>query len=402
MTFDEISELAKCSAEEIKHTRDLASASSDDIIIHKALRSVDWSFSDRTSHSPLEALHPYPAKFISEIPNALLRCLPIEKGTAVLDPFCGSGTTLAECQKFNLPSVGIDLNPIACLISRVRTSPLPAGFEGIAEKVVATARMSNSNEVPEIPRLDHWFKSEVQVALARLKMAIDTVDDAEIRDVLELVFSSIVVRVSNQESDTRYAAIEKPITFDGVFLAFERATKRAVRALNEVPAKPSPALVIEADVLKATRNDVGQKIGLVITSPPYPNAYEYWLYHKYRMWWLKKDPIAVKANEIGARAHFFKKNHHTADDFARQMGGTLDLISSVISDGGFVCFVVGRSKIHGKIYDNARIIEEEGEKRGYSHFFEVERELSSKRKSFNLSHANIKKETIIVLRKGSL
>ena len=47
-------------------------------------------------------------------------------------------------------------------------------------------------------------------------------------------------------------------------------------------------------------SDIPRRVGLVITSPPYPNAYEYWLYHKYRMYWLGLDPIAVKKQEIGA------------------------------------------------------------------------------------------------------
>jgi site-specific DNA-methyltransferase (cytosine-N4-specific) len=86
-----------------------------------------------------------------------------------------------------------------------------------------------------------------------------------------------------------------------------------------------PARIIEADTLAITEQDIAANVGLVITSPPYPNAYEYWLYHKYRMWWLGFDPLAVKEKEIGARAHFFKKNHHTAELFVEQMRTTFKL-----------------------------------------------------------------------------
>lgn len=122
---------------------------------------------------------------------------------------------------------------------------------------------------------------------------------------------------------------------------------------------------------------IGRPIGLVVTSPPYPNAYEYWLYHKYRMWWLGYDPLKVKADEIGARAHFFKKNHHTAEDFARQMRQTLELLGNVLVKGGFASFVVGRSKIYGKIYDNSEIITDEAATLGFTPFFVTERELSA-------------------------
>ena len=83
---------------------------------------------------------------------------------------------------------------------------------------------------------------------------------------------------------------------------------RAAQRIGEVLAARNYALssttVLEADTLAVKATAIGQPVSLVITSPPYPNAYEYWLYHKYRMWWLGfLDPIAVKEREIGARAH---------------------------------------------------------------------------------------------------
>jgi hypothetical protein len=156
--------------------------------------------------------------------------------------------------------------------------------------------------------------------------------------------------------------------------------------------------VLQADTLTVDAGRLSHRVGLVITSPPYPNAYEYWLYHKYRMWWLGFDPIAVKDREIGARAHFFKRDHHTAGDFSRQMAGTFELLRQVVAPGAYVCFVVGRSKIHGQIVDNARIIEEVGRAAGFDRKFSTERVVSPNRKSFNLSHAHIKTESVIVLR----
>lgn len=370
-----------------------------DDVIRQRLNDVDWSFSARKTRSGIDALHPYPAKFIPEIPRALLQILPRPEGTEVLDPFCGSGTTLAECQAAGIDAIGVDLNPIACLISQVRTSDIPDTFETASANVLRLARKNLTAEIPDIPRLDHWFEEDVQRALAALKAAITTYEPGPIRSVLDLVFSSIIVRVSNQESDTRYAAIEKQASFEGTFSAFERSSQKIAKALSSVRRNTATTKIIERDILSVSNEDIGTNIGMVITSPPYPNAYEYWLYHKYRMWWLQKDPLAVKAQEIGARAHFFKKNHHTSEDFGRQMGGTLDLIRSGLGEGCFACFVVGRSKIHGKYYDNAEIIKDEGEKRGFRPFWETQRPILSTSKSFNLSHANIKTETILVLQK---
>ena len=361
----------------------------------RALADVDWNFPERVAHSGIESIHPYPAKFIAELPRALLESLPVASGTAVLDPFCGGGTTLAECQRRGLPSVGIDLNPIACLMARVKTSAQPPGLKEAAAAAAGRARREPAAAVPAIPNLGHWFDHPIQSALASLAETVGSAPAAH-RDALRLALSSIVVRVSRQESDTRYAAIDKNVSAEDVFALFLRAATRLDGVLVQRDYPLVRAEVFEADTLAFDPSHIG-RIGMVVTSPPYPNAYEYWLYHKYRMYWLGLDPLAVKAREIGARAHFFKRNHHTEADFAGQMTRTFDLIRKVLVPGGYACFVIGRSRIHGRIVNNARIVEEAAA--GFDLVYSVERTLSASRKSFNLSHANIKTETLLVLRR---
>ena len=361
-----------------------------------ALAEIDWDFPERVAQSGIESIHPYPAKFIAELPRALLDTLPIPPRTAVLDPFCGGGTTLVECQRRGVPSVGIDLNPIACLMARVKTAPRPLDLKDTAADVVERARWALDVAIPPLPNLDHWFDRSIQHALAELTEAIDRAPAAS-RDALRLALSSIVVRVSRQESDTRYAAIDKNVTGNDVSVLFRRAAFRLDDVLADRDYSLAPADVFEADTLTLDPLRIGRRIGMIITSPPYPNAYEYWLYHKYRMYWLGFDPLAVKEREIGARAHFFKRNHHTKEDFARQMAQTFDLIRKILVPGGYVCFVVGRSRIHGRDVDNARIVEDAAE--GFDRVFSTERTISASRKSFNLSHANIKTENVLVLQR---
>lgn len=367
--------------------------------LSERLAQNDWTFSKRTTSPKVEGIHPYPAKFIGEIPRAFIASLPIPKGTALLDPFCGSGTSLLEAQRAGIPSVGIDLNPIACLIANVKTAPLVSGFEGAVAQVVAEAREIKYLAHPDIPNIDHWFKPEIQAAVGALANRIADSDYLRWQAPLRLALSSILVRVSNQESDTRYAAIDKKVEKADVFKVFEAAAVKLQKALNERTWSDVPTRVIEGNTLEVLPEQIGQKIGLVVTSPPYPNAYEYWLYHKYRMWWLGFDPIAVKAAEIGARAHFFKKNPHTAEMFRDQMLSTFKLIDQVLVSRGFVCVVVGRSRIHGNIIDNGRSIEEVGREIGLEVVANFERAMNQNRKSFNLSHANIKSETVLVFRK---
>ena len=172
---------------------------------------------------------------------------------------------------------------------------------------------------------------DVQIALAALISSIDAEEETDIRDALRVALSSIIVQVSNQRSDTRYAAIDKNVDVQTVFEKFDKAAKNVADALLSIQdslfSRLGQAAVLNQDTLRVTPDQIPATIGLVITSPPYPNAYEYWLYHKYRMYWLGMDPLAVRAREIGQR-HYFKTNHQNEHDFEKQMRTTLALVSS--------------------------------------------------------------------------
>ncbi|MHB1528611.1 MAG: DNA methyltransferase [Acidiferrobacteraceae bacterium] len=368
--------------------------------VQSRLAAIDWSFAHRDRAPAIEAVHPYPAKFIGDIPRALLEIFPVPENTVIFDPFAGSGTTLIEAQRRGISSVGVDLNPIACLISRVKTAPTPTTLQETARKISVAARKNRTPRRWDIPNVDHWFKDEVQNAVAALLHEINNLRKGRMHDALCLALSSILVRVSNQDSDTRYAAVDKQIAREDVFEGFENAAYKLNKALMARDWTLPPAKVIEANTMTLAPSALRARVGLVITSPPYPNAYEYWLYHKYRMWWLGFDPLAVKEQEIGARAHFFKREHHTEEHFWEQMRSTFKLIDRVLVNHGYACFVIGRSKIHGRIVDNADILQAVAAECDFVVTARFDRVISSTRKSFNLSHANIKTETVLVLQKG--
>ena len=364
------------------------------------LKAVDWNFTNVAQDS-LASIHPYPARFIPDIPRELISAMGCDKGAVVLDPFCGSGTTLLAAQRAGFESVGIDLNPIACLISRVKTQELSPEFLPVANDVYAQAKniFDGYVDIPSIPNLDHWFKPDVQKALSSLLKYIDEQSNVNLKNALRLALSSIIVRVSNQESDTRYAAVDNNYTADDVFGSFLTACNKIQNTKKGNRVNLECSKIINQDILSVLASDFDKPVGLVITSPPYPNAYEYWLYHKYRMWWLGFDPIQVRTFEIGARPHYQKKNGQTEEDFRKQMSSVFDLLSEVLLFGGHICFVVGRSIIKGKIVDNAELIRSVAENHKMVLVANIEREIASSKKSFNLKYGKIKTENILIFRK---
>lgn len=89
--------------------------------IEKLTTYTDIACTDSSAYT--HGIHPYPAKFIPELPREIISKCTKERNI-VLDPFCGSGTTLLEACIAGRKSIGIDSNPIATLISRAKTTAL--------------------------------------------------------------------------------------------------------------------------------------------------------------------------------------------------------------------------------------------------------------------------------------
>lgn len=370
----------------------------DDLSV-SLLKQIDWNFSQSAKGQTIHSIHPYPAKFIPEIPSAVIDTLKPSKQSLILDPFCGSGVSLIAAQQRGYQAIGVDLNPIACLLSQVKTQPVDVyALAECADSVIRQAKVLASYQIPTIPNLNHWFNPSSQLGLTRLTTVIQTVADETLRNALLLSCSSIIVKVSNQDSDTRYAAIEKDVNEWTVYDLFYKAVKRLIhtKSRQDYLGKANVS-VLNNNILTIDPESIGKQVGLVVTSPPYPNAYEYWLYHKYRMWWLGYDPVSVKEQEIGARAHFFKKNHHTGEDFLDQMNQLFYLLDAVMLPGAFAVFVVGRSIIHGVEYANEEFIARAATNHNFTHRTTVIRTMDNSRKSFNLTHARIKSEYVVVL-----
>jgi site-specific DNA-methyltransferase (cytosine-N4-specific) len=367
--------------------------------VRHAFSATSWDFAEAHSRRPIHDVHPYPARFIPDIPARVIDLVRPELG--VLDPFCGSGTALVEAGFAGFPSVGIDLNPLACLVASVKTGGRPRDLLHSGRAVLDEARGLRA-AVPPIPRLGHWFTETVAQGLANIVDTVARVESEQTRRALQVALSRIIVRVSNQESDTRYASVSKGLNQDDVYRLFDASVRRVDAALADAFGDSTTGFasdIVTTDVFDIDVARVRQ-VDLVVTSPPYPNAFEYWLYHKYRMYWLGMDPISVREREIGARPHYFRKNPATEDDFATQMKEVFRLLSAVMSPNGYAVFVIGDSVIRGRRVDNKRILTTAAAAADFHVVAEASRRLNPHRKSFNLSHARIKTESVVCFRRS--
>lgn len=118
----------------------------------------DWDYATADTKTHTHGFHTYPAMMIPQVARRLIRMYG-QPGQTLLDPFCGSGTSLVEARLAGLNSYGIDLNPLAVLIARVKTTDLPeSAAEGFGwrfveqfERRIPNKRMPLQNSPSNVP-----------------------------------------------------------------------------------------------------------------------------------------------------------------------------------------------------------------------------------------------------------
>lgn len=219
----------------------------------------------------------------------------------VLDPFCGTGTTLVECKKLGVPCVGVEANPMACFASRVKTdwTPDPAGLlkhsRSIAERTLGQLVAEGIEDEPIFYGLSDGRKLLRALPTEKRKLLlagsisplplhktlvlmenIQTAPDTPYRHHELLALGTALVNgISNLEFGPEVgvgpAKPDTPVV--APWLARVRDMARDLGAVAELNA--GLAVVHHADSRELTPVLEPGSIDAVITSPPYPNEKDY-------------------------------------------------------------------------------------------------------------------------------
>jgi SAM-dependent methyltransferase len=255
--------------------------------------------------------HSYPARFHPLLCRRLLEERSF-RGATVLDPFVGSGTTLVEAALAGARGFGVDINPLAVALSRLKATPRSSSeralllerAQSVTERsllrVKSRARTSTSGRQYDDPR---YYAPHIFRELVGLKEEIDTEPEAVKRTLL-LVLSSILIKVSRQPSETAAGHIERSLAKGHPTRLFQRKAVELETLLAEfaaaVPERtPSPDVrLCDARRIRHIRD---HSIDLILTSPPYLGTYDYASQHARRFGWLGFDPRKMERLEIGSR-----------------------------------------------------------------------------------------------------
>ena len=303
----------------------------------------DWTFKNANTQYLTHGLHPYPARMIPQLAKKLIMNYSEEEDW-VLDPFCGSGTSLVEARLNNRNSIGNELNPLAFLLSKVKTTPLEKEELGRLTKEVLNEAQEKSHllrnkyskkgivsidkwiekdtkstsfiaeiEIPKFPNLDLWFKKNVALELAILRKIILNLDcEQPYGDFFKICLSFTAMKSSNadfeshQAHPSRYKPEKLAAHSPNVLSIFRKKTTDSVNRVIDFSEKISDKQV-ECFILfgDAKRLDLKsivprQGIDIIVTSPPYgeeKNTVGYHRWAKIMAYWIGFSRDEMKKSE---------------------------------------------------------------------------------------------------------
>lgn len=290
------------------------------------LRRTDWDFAGTFSESKFSPIHWYPGRYVSQLPATFIGLLT-RPNAVVLDPFVGSGTTLVEAQRLGRQAIGIDLNPVACLIARAKTlrlrattvSELAARISSDAEDALngqlrTDRELPATRDIPATVQADKWYSPRTRSAL-RLLWALVSSYRNHHRLLAMTAFSTILLPVCREQRHWGYVCDNTEPNGENetdVLPEFRSVLGRLTEAYRErdqeivaregIFVRPSRVHVICKDAVEAMRGIESGSIDLVVTSPPYFGVSDYTKAQRLSMEWLGVEIEPLRRLEIGARS----------------------------------------------------------------------------------------------------
>ena len=339
----------------------------------------EWAFeSVRSTEQWTHGYHRYPAKFLPDVVRKIIE--DYARGSNLIaDLFAGCGTTLVEAKVHGISSVGTDINPVAQLITKVKTTALsPIALQQAYDALVKLFDEYSECDYAGIQkhdRIDYWFTQPQKAKIAFLYDKISHLDvNDDIKDFFYVCISHILKNCSwwLQTSTKPQRDMEKKP--EDPFEEFCRHCKKMIgwnekfyNELNEKGRLDTPCEIHLEDA-RHTSIQAGS-INAIITSPPYVTSYEYADIHQLTAYWMEymSDIQEFRKKFIGSSYSgntslmvseskqaqkivnaLAEKSMHIARDVAQYFNDMQEVakeMSRVLAPNGYACIVIGNTKI---------------------------------------------------------
>lgn len=401
-----------------------------------------WDFRRSDTKTYTHCFHSYPAMMIPQIAERLLEKYG-RRARHVLDPFCGTGTSLVEANLRGVSAFGVDLNPLACLIATAKTTVInlqkldlylknfndflfAARFNGVKSEI----------ELPAFPNIDFWFSLPAQQDLAIVKKYIAEIAETDVQNFFKVAFSETVREVSRTRNSEfkLYRMTEKQLERfqPDVFGSVEAKLARNRKGLETFAADRKPS---ETKVVRSSSSDMlfDSDFDLILTSPPYGDSrttVAYGQFSRLSNQWLDFENVtSLDNNLLGGKtskelikfeskvlretiekvADADEKRASEVASFYVDYQNSIKNVARVVRKKGFACFVVGNRKVKGVSLLTDEITIDFFAENNFRHVETIVRNIPNKRMPSKNSPSNIvgakdttmTQEFIVVLQESS-
>lgn len=410
---------------------------------------------DRYTHF----IHAYPAKLLQQIPYFFLNnSVFSSEGDTVLDPFCGTGTVLLEASVANRNAIGIDVNPLAALISKIKTTKLDIDeLKNVLDDIVIefeTYKKSKKRyHIPKISNLEYWYDSKTIRKLSKIKDIVSKIDNIDIKEFYQIVFSlcckkfsyadpriSVPVRINKDkfiQGHPLYESAVKKMNYikkNEVFEFFIEQANKNIKRLEEyihsTKGNSVKVKVINADLKNFDTSLIEKEnIQLILTSPPYVSAQKYIRASSLSLQWLELSNYTIAEldkksigrerfpisqyeelhllgfeNVDSVLSKIYQKNKlraYITYAYLVEMQKLIAIFYNLLKNDSYLIMVIGNNKIAGYEFFTHRYLQEIAENIGFqTNLILIDdiksRGLMTKR---NKTASMISREYILVFRK---
>lgn len=291
----------------------------------------DLNFAGVETQHLTHAIHPYVAAINPPLARTLIeRYVP--EGATVFDPFCGGGGVLVEAIANKRLATGYDVNPLAVLLSSVKTTyiaqkdSLPV-YLSILDKVRTFQHSDIATEPPDL--IKYWYKEDSLFTLSALKIIISQIEDTKVRNLFLAVLSATsrdVMLTYRGEIRLRKLQGKDLEKFNpNVYTTFR---KRAELAIERVSCLPKDAkTTVELKDARLTSSDLA--VHSVVTSPPYGddiNGVGYFQFSRNMLYWIGYSLEEQKVNRKAFLGGIVEKENQTVELPSPTLANTVDVI----------------------------------------------------------------------------
>lgn len=407
----------------------------------------DWTFAAAATRELTHCYHDYPARMIPQVAGKLLD-IYAPNANLLFDPYCGSGTSLVEGMVRGINVIGADLNPLACLISKAKTSTpdlteIERHIFELNAFIASPTTVNVPNHVHGISRLDFWFKPHVTEKLSVLRSFIDDLPDEPTRLFFQVAFSETVRESSNTRNEEfklyRYDAKRLESFEPNVFGTMSAKLKRnlvglqqflaRVRKFNQTPR----ASLYELDTTLSIPFELipQASIDIIVASPPYGDSnttVAYGQYSRLSSAWLGlESPQSIDRKLMGGTVtkstpkfpsiklnnalELIKlkdeKRAYEVAAFYSDLYASISHVSQLIRPEGYAGYVIGNRKVKGVVLPTDDAIRCFFECYGFAHANTFHRWIPNKRMPLRNSPTNaagiientMTAENIVVMRR---